>query len=81
MRVLCRCCKKYWIEDDVHDICVVCGWEDDPVQNDDEDWEGGANNLSLREYRKRVNELFKKNPNWQYDFENKDDMRYLGVIE
>jgi hypothetical protein len=29
------------------DICAVCGWEDDPIQNDDPDYDGGANHISL----------------------------------
>ncbi|MGU5723007.1 CPCC family cysteine-rich protein [Aeromonas hydrophila] len=31
------------------DICELCGWEDDLVQNSDPDYEGGANVSSLRE--------------------------------
>jgi hypothetical protein len=29
------------------DICKVCGWQDDPTQNDDPDYDGGANYISL----------------------------------
>jgi hypothetical protein len=31
------------------DICAVCGWEDDPIQNDDPTYSGGANHISLIE--------------------------------
>lgn len=30
-------------------ICPVCFWEDDPVQNEDPTFEGGANNPSLNQ--------------------------------
>jgi hypothetical protein len=30
------------------DLCPVCFWEDDPVQFDDHNYEGGANIVSLR---------------------------------
>ena len=34
-----------------YEICPVCGWEDDPVQERDPDFSGGANRQSLQEYR------------------------------
>lgn len=33
-------------------ICKVCGWEDDGIQYDDPDYAGGANVLSLNQYRR-----------------------------
>jgi len=39
-----------------YDICEACGWQDDNVQNNDPDYRGGANTMSLNEakeaYRK-----------------------------
>jgi ribosomal protein L37AE/L43A len=32
-------------------ICDICGWEDDGLQEDDPDFEGGANKLSLNQFR------------------------------
>lgn len=32
-----------------YDICKVCYWEDDPIQLQDPDYEGGANSVSLRQ--------------------------------
>ncbi|WP_092514728.1 CPCC family cysteine-rich protein [Xenorhabdus mauleonii] len=32
-------------------ICDICGWENDPIQSDDHDFQGGANNMSLNESR------------------------------
>jgi hypothetical protein len=34
-----------------HDICPVCGWEDDKFQYDDPDCDGRANTVSLNEAR------------------------------
>ncbi|WP_223789998.1 CPCC family cysteine-rich protein [Marinicella meishanensis] len=34
-------------------LCPVCNWEDDPVQQADPDYEGGANGLSLRQAQER----------------------------
>ncbi|ARP50579.1 hypothetical protein B6259_06620 [Ruminococcaceae bacterium CPB6] len=35
-------------------VCPVCGWEDDGVQLDEPDLEGGANEMSLNEARKHT---------------------------
>ena len=32
-------------------VCGACGWEQDPVQEDDPDYHGGANYESLNEAR------------------------------
>ena len=32
-------------------ICEYCGWEDDSLQNDEPDYFGGANEMSLNQYR------------------------------
>lgn len=37
-----------------HYVCHFCGWEDDGVQNDDHDLEGGAIRLSFNQYRARL---------------------------
>ena len=34
-----------------YDICPKCGWENDPLQRDEPDYWGGANQLSLNESR------------------------------
>jgi hypothetical protein len=33
------------------EICPLCDWQDDNVQNADPDYAGGANEMSLNEYR------------------------------
>ena len=48
----CPCCGYKTFEHEPNgsfDICPVCFWEDDPVQLDDPDYEGGANPMSLRQ--------------------------------
>jgi hypothetical protein len=55
----CRCCGyKTLFEEPFgsYEICPVCRWEDDPVQTDDPNFEGGANKESLNAAR----ENFKK---------------------
>ena len=48
----CPCCGRYIFESEgAYEICPECGWEDDPVQQRDPDFAGGANRLSLTEAR------------------------------
>jgi hypothetical protein len=55
----CMCCGNHSLPpDSVYEICPVCGWEDDDIQNDNPTLEGGANDMSLNQakeaYKKRV---------------------------
>jgi Cysteine-rich CPCC len=48
----CPCCGYKTLAEgtrDSYEICTVCYWEDDFVQNEDPDFEGGANEVSLRQ--------------------------------
>lgn len=48
----CPCCGFQSLDDvspGSHFICEICFWEDDPVQFEDPDFEGGANTVSLRQ--------------------------------
>ena len=50
----CICCGYYTFEENVimnHDICDVCFWENDGIQNFDPNFRGGANQMSLNEAR------------------------------
>lgn len=49
-KIICPVCGKNELEP--YDICDECGWEFDPWQYDEEDMDGGANNLSLKDYKK-----------------------------
>ena len=54
-RFPCPCCEYLTLDErGQYDICPVCFWEDDPIQADDEDYDGGANRLSLRQARVNV---------------------------
>ena len=49
----CHCCGYYTLTeaDGNYEICPVCFWEDDPVQNEDVNLVGGANEVSLLQAR------------------------------
>ncbi|MCG7216462.1 CPCC family cysteine-rich protein [Paenibacillus mucilaginosus] len=73
----CPCCGYKTLDYEPpgsHDICEICFWEDDMVQFNDPDYDGGANAESLRQYQRqfilgRVNREPKKsderNPHWK----------------
>lgn len=61
----CVCCNEGIIED-IHDICLVCGWEDDEVQNNDIEFAGGANKDSLIEHRMKFLKLRDKKKNYMW---------------
>jgi hypothetical protein len=51
----CPCCHNRTLSEQppgTYEICPVCFWEDDPVQFEDEDYDGGANSVNLRSARK-----------------------------
>ncbi|MEY2517653.1 MAG: hypothetical protein QOJ89_5011 [bacterium] len=53
-RHACPCCGYLTLEapaGGTYDICAVCFWEDDGVQLNDPDHEGGANDVSLNQAR------------------------------
>lgn len=52
IKYTCPCCGYKTFEQEPngsYDICPVCFWEDDPIQLEDPDYEGGANPMSLRQ--------------------------------
>jgi hypothetical protein len=49
---VCACCGFPTLPTgSIFEICPLCGWQDDGVQNDDPNYWGGANELSLNDYR------------------------------
>lgn len=60
MKYPCPCCGYYTHKhepDGSYDICPVCFWEDDPVQLEDPQYEGGANHVSLEQARLNYKEF------------------------
>lgn len=51
----CPVCGKYTFQSGPgsYEICPVCGWENDKAQYKDPNLKGGANKLSLKEYKER----------------------------
>ncbi len=56
----CPCCGYKTLDENppgTYDICPICFWEDDGVQFNDPDYEGGANHVSLRQAQKNYDEF------------------------
>ena len=51
----CPVCGQYVFKSGPgsYEICPICGWEDDKAQYEDPTLAGGANHLSLKEYKKQ----------------------------
>lgn len=52
MEFTCPCCGYKTLEEEppgTFEICEICYWEDDDIQFQDPDFEGGANEVSLRQ--------------------------------
>lgn len=48
----CACCGKLTLPpNSSFELCPVCGWQDDDIQNDDTNFDGGANVMSLAQAR------------------------------
>ena len=69
---ICPVCGKYQFEeDDNFEICPVCGWEDDAIQREAPDYDGGANPISLNQAIEAYkNNKSSKNTSFQGRFEN-----------
>ena len=46
----CKVCAIGNIEGDYY-ICQYCGWESDPLQEENKDYMGGANRMSFNQYK------------------------------
>ncbi|MDX5475933.1 MAG: hypothetical protein LPK00_10410 [Bacillaceae bacterium] len=59
MYFTCPCCRNKTLKEEppgTYEICNICLWEDDGVQfNDPDDYEGGANAVSLKRAQKNYN--------------------------
>ena len=50
----CPCCESYGLNEqagNTFQLCPICYWEDDGVQSNDPEYEGGANKVSLNQGR------------------------------
>ena len=54
------CGKTVFKEYSSFEICEYCGWEDDVIQNSNPNYSGGANTLSLNDYKSRYQEIILK---------------------
>jgi Cysteine-rich CPCC len=55
MKYACPCCGHKTFSqppNGTYDLCEVCFWEDDGIQFEDPNYEGGANRVSLRQAQK-----------------------------
>ena len=80
-RITCPVCGKYQFREECdYDICEYCGWE-----NEDYFDEGGANKLSLSEYKLRYEMYLTINPNyiWKHhgypELTVKERCKYLHI--
>lgn len=56
----CPCCEHYTLDlkpNNTFQICPVCFWEDDGVQLNAPEYEGGANEMSLNQARRNFKEF------------------------
>ncbi len=55
----CPCCMYYTLDDipGHFNICPVCFQEDDNIQRDNPDYEGGANDISLNKARENYKKI------------------------
>lgn len=53
----CLCCGYVTLTSEIHDICEICYWQDDPGCWEDADAVWGVNGISLREAQKNFQEF------------------------
>jgi Cysteine-rich CPCC len=61
----CPCCGFLTLPEEppgTFFICPVCGWEDDNVQFDDVNMQGGANRVSLKQAQANYRRFAKSDP-------------------
>ncbi len=87
MRFACPCCgyKSLNIKPPgTFEICEVCYWQDDPIQYNDPDFEGGANKVSLRQAQKlfEINMGMPSEPAFEYEGpKDIKDIRRMPLVE
>jgi len=59
-RFYCECCGYNTLNEKPngnYQICATCYWEDDPIQRNEPNYEGGANRVSLNQAKKNFAEF------------------------
>jgi hypothetical protein len=59
----CACCGYLTVQEE-YDICPVCGWEADGVQERDPSFAGGANDMNLMTARATFREIGATHREW-----------------
>ena len=62
----CPICGKTTFNNEF-EICRCCGWEHDLVQEEDPKFAGGANDLSLLEYKRLYKIIIDKHPRYVWE--------------
>ena len=78
MKHTCPCCGYKTLSEPAqgtYEICELCGWEDDLVQNRDPDYQGGANGICLREAQ---HEFLKNSLSSTGEYEKDSEWKLLG---
>ena len=46
---MCKCCGKHELnKNSLFEVCPICGWESDPVQEDNPNMEGGSKRVIIK---------------------------------
>lgn len=53
----CPCCGYITLYSQIHDICPICDWQNDPASWNDPDFVGPANSVSLRQGQKNFKQF------------------------
>lgn len=68
-KVLCPVCGRFEFEEKrSYEICPYCGWENDGYTE-----AGGANDISLADYKTKYMDIISKNPSYMWDDEVEAD--------
>jgi uncharacterized protein (DUF983 family) len=65
------CGKTEFSSENSFEICNYCGWQNDGIQSEDPNFWGGANDLSLKDYKKNYQELLKVDPKYKWSKNDK----------
>ena len=68
----CPVCGEYEFKDNFsHDICHICGWEDDGTEEGNEYEYSGANDTTIKKAKQEFNQKRKENPKYKWKNDKK----------